>query len=152
MSVHYDCLVAVQQTIRDLDLAGVADESVVVLKLPLLRALAARSVSLPAVLITPGQTKAAAGGDNVQDDTDLGCRVLIVVADNQERTGQANLETMSGWVERVRRAFHNKRLSGVSSVYTCEVIPGDTVDPTAWEFNYLASGMTVVCRSREKRA
>lgn len=151
-SVLKQCLDAVQTAIRLESLSGVASGSVLVKKLPLERVKANDSVAFPLCLITPGRhVLPPSAGDNIHDDVIYEIRVTFIDDDDQERTLEANLGTYTTWLQQTRRAFHNKRLTGVSSVYNCTVEQGDTVFPRAWQQGRWMSQLTIRCSSREHR-
>ena len=151
-SVFKQCLDAVQTAIRAAGLSGVASDSVLVKKLPLERVKANDAVAFPLCLITPGRhALPVTAGDNIHDDVIYEVRVTFIDDDDQERTLAANLDTYTTWLQQTRRAFHNKRLAGVTSVYTCTVEQGDTVFPRAWQQGRWMSQVTIRCHSREHR-
>ncbi len=151
-AVHYQCLSQVQTVIRNLGLADVASASVVVKKLPLERVKRNDSLAYPIIVITPeaGPLNPMAG-DNVNDDIIHAVGINVVDDDNQERTLAANMNKYLLWLQQIRKAFHNKRLANVSSVYTCHVSPFPPVSPQHWVNNFWASGHLLKFTSRENR-
>lgn len=150
-SVHYNCLTAVQTTIRALGLTDVVSASVVVKKLPLQRVQRSDSLTAPIILITPGRPVNPDTGSNVQDDIIHSVLVSFLDDDNQEKTLAANMSKYLLWLERVRKAFNRKRLSGVATVYTCVVRPFDPVSYPHWLQNWWASSLLLQFTSRETR-
>lgn len=151
-AVHYECLTSVQTIVRALGLTDVASASVVVKKLPLERVKRNDSLAYPIIVITPevGPLNPAAG-DNVNDDIIYGVGVNVVDNDNQERTLAANMNKYLLWLQQIRKVFHNKRLSNVSTVFACHVSPFPPVSPHHWVNNFWASGHLLKFTSRENR-
>lgn len=151
-SVYYQCLTAVQSAIQNIGLSGVADASVVVKKLPLERVKTTDGLDWPVVLITPQRSVLnPAAGDNVNDDVVYHVLVTLLDDDNQESTLAANLGTYMLWLQQIRIVFHNKILTGVSTVYGCTVEPAQVVLPAAWAQNLWASALLLKFSSRENR-
>lgn len=151
-AVHNQCLDQVQTVIRALGLTDVASASVVTKKLPLERVKNNDSLSYPIIIITPEQvTLNPAAGDNVNDDIVYGVGVNIADNDNQERTLEANLNKYLLWLQKVSRAFHNKRLSNVSSTIGCHVSPMPPVSANHWLHDLWSSGHLLKFISRENR-
>ena len=98
-STDYQCLTATRSTIRLLGLSGLANDSVVVKKLPLERIVrGSEAIAMPAVLLTPRpEIINPYAGTNVKDDIGYGVLVSILAEDNQEPTLAANLEKYLSW-------------------------------------------------------
>jgi hypothetical protein len=146
-AVLYQCLDAVRSRIQGLSLAGVQNDQVVIGKVP-----DDKNRSFPSILITPFQSESlnAADGTNSRDDLGYPVLVAILAADNQDQ--QANLDTYLVWREKIRQAFHNQRLPGVSEIITTAVEPRNIVEPAAWfERNLFVSGLLLRFLSREPR-
>ena len=90
-------------------------------------------------------------GTNCQDDVVQPVLVTLIDQDQQEKTLEKNLSKYMGWLESIRKQFHNKGLTGVSAVYTCTVEPADVVLPQAWQANLWASALLLKFISRETR-
>lgn len=151
-SIHNQILSQVQTVIRALGLTDVTSGSVVVKKLPLQRVKRNDSLSYPIIIITPEQTTAPPlAGSNVQDDVIYGVGVSVMDNDNQERTLAANINKYLLWLQKIRRAFHVKRLANVSSVYTCAVVSMPPVSQHHWTHDLWASGHLLKFTSRENR-
>ena len=112
-SVHYNCLTAVQTTIRALGLTDVVSASVVVKKLPLQRVQRSDSLTAPIILITPGRPVNPDTGSNVQDDIIHSVLVSFLDDDNQEKTLAANMsnEAFLGF-----QAFNTKKITGKDTI------------------------------------
>ncbi len=151
-STYNQCLTATQTAIRNIGLTDVADASVVVKKLPLEQVKRNDGLEWPVILITPWKsTLAPAAGDNVNDDVVYGVLVTLLDADNQESTLEANLGKYTLWLQQIRKKFNNKLLTGVSTVWGCNVEPSKTVDYPAWTKNLWVSGLLLKFTSRENR-
>lgn len=139
------CLDAVQTVIQDLDLSGISDSDIRVQKLPW-----QRTQVEPGIFITPITEKLdPRAGTNARDDIGYGVQVVIVQKSNQSQTD--NLTTELTWRQRIRRSFHNKRLSGVTEVNICYVEPGAVVLPSLFEEMYDVQSLIIRCMSRELR-
>jgi len=152
-STDYQCLTATRSTIRLLGLSGLANDSVVIRKLPLERIVrGSEAIAMPAVLLTPRpEIINPYAGTNVKDDIGYGVLVSILAEDNQEPTLAANLEKYLSWRRSIISAFRNQRLAGVPSVYTCHVEPGEVISPPAWLANLYVSGLVLRFIAREAR-
>ena len=151
-AVGYQCLTAVQSVVQALGLTGVSSDDVVVKKLPLVRSVANDGLSYPAIIISPGRpVLPPAAGSNREDDVVYAVGITLLDTDNQERTLAAELNTRLSWIRDIRRAFHNKTLSGVSSVYQCVVEQSDPVWPAGWAANLWVTSLTIRCYSRQNR-
>ena len=152
-STHFQILEAVQAVIKTLTLAGVADDSVVVKKLPLERVVELPDgVALPAILITPQrEIMPPTAGVTSFDDVLYGVLLTMIEADNQEDTLALNLDVVTLWRQRIAQAFRSQGLSAVATVYTATVEPADVVIPAAWNANLLGSAMLIRFTNREPR-
>ncbi|MEX0675965.1 MAG: DNRLRE domain-containing protein [Pirellulales bacterium] len=150
-SIHTRCLAAVQARIRLLALDGLANERVVIEKLPAGRNLTS-GVGLPAVILSPHRAAMpAAAGTNSLDDVHYDVLVAIFDRDNQEPTLQANLDRHLLWRQQIARAFRNQRLGGVSEVINSEVEPAEGLLDEAWKRELMTSAVVVRFTSRETR-
>ncbi len=152
-STYFQIAEAVQTVIRALGLADMPSESVLIVKLSLKRRIEDdAALSYPGVLITTGRDAIPAGqGSNLQDDYIYNITVTLLDSDNQERTLQVNHDKYLLWRQQVEKAFNQKPLSGVSSVYNCQVQPGDAVLPAGWAKNVYAAALLLKFTSRETR-
>lgn len=144
MGVWRDILEAVQTTIQALNLSGVNDANVVI------RTVATeRGLTFPAVVIAPQRaTINPRAGVLGSDDVQYGVLVAFLAADNQSTD---NTELYTDWATAIMKAFVNKRLTGVASVYTCEALPADAVDRQGWDNNRLVGLQILRFTSREAR-
>lgn len=142
---HKLILEAVLATIQGLSLSGISNASIVERVLPV-----DRQLTPPFVLVTEAGQETELPGTTGADDWGYPVLVAIVSASNQS-TATVDGELL--WRERVRKAFHNKRLAGITSVWRCLVEPGPVIDPTAWQqANLTVSTLTVRVISREVRS
>lgn len=144
-AIWYDCLTAVKSTINSLSLTGLAAKDIRVQKVPW-----QRSQVMPGMFVTPvTETSNPKDGTNYRDDIGYGCQVVCVRLGNREMT--ANFNTHLYWRERVRKAFLNQRLAGVSESLWCSVQPGAVVLPSAFEDNYDVWSLIIRAICRETR-
>jgi len=150
-SIHTRCLTAVQARIRLLSLDGVANERVVIEKVPTGRNLSAGS-GLPAIVLSPERAAMpASAGTNGADDVHYDVLVAILDRDNQEPTLAANLDRHLLWRQQIARAFRNQRLPGVPEVINSEVEPAEGLLDEAWKRELMASALRLRFTSRETR-
>ena len=109
--------------------------------------------SKPVVVVAPSRADQAPplGGTNISDDIIYSVGVGIVDDDTQQVTDD-DLPELTLWREQVRKAFHNKRLAGVTSVYNVTVTPGAVSDFAAWQGNKNETLLVLNVYSREQRA
>ncbi|MBE3132933.1 MAG: hypothetical protein IMZ55_05630, partial [Acidobacteria bacterium] len=152
-AVHYQILTAVKARVLAATLAGIANASVLVKKLPLERLFLGESApALPGVIISPQRpAMPPAAGVTSKDDVIYGVLITLIAADNQEITVAANMDAYLLWLEQVAQAFRHQRLTGVSEVFDCSVEPYDPVLPQAWAQNKWASAVLLKFTAREPR-
>jgi hypothetical protein len=148
-AVLEQCLEAVKARIQGLSLSGIVNSSVVIHKSP-----TDRNVTKPAVVIGPGGAETVEfGPTNSRDDVGYPIFVAILAADNQNQTSDRGTYLL--WREKIRRAFHNQRLPGVSqdgvSDILCGVETRDIVAPDWFQAMVFVSAMVIRCRFREPR-
>ena len=122
--VHDACAQAVQAAIRGLALDGLASANVLVRKFPHLRdtdAAKLKASALPTVVISTHMPVSQAASTNLSDDVSYPVTVSLFVPANGNLT--SNQQRMLNWRETIRKHFHQKRLSGVASVWTCQIPP-----------------------------
>jgi hypothetical protein len=145
-AVMEQCLVAVQSRIQGLSLSGIANGSVVIRKVP-----DVKNVTMPAVFIAPlgSETVSLPAGSNLRDDVGYPVFVGIVANDNQDQVENRGRNLL--WRQKVRRAFHAQRLTGVAEVFTCGIETRDIIAPDWFQAMRFVSAMIVRCMSREAR-
>lgn len=146
-SVLTQCLSAVQAGVQNLNLTNIPNSQIMVAKTP-----HDSHLSYPAIIITPYFNENIDGkaGTNLRDEIEYPVLVSILAADNRDQ--QANLSQYLLWRETIRKAFHNKRLTGVEQVLTAYVDPQEIVDQRAWfENNLYLSGLLIRFTSQEFR-
>jgi len=146
-AVLFQCLTAVQSRIQTLALSGIANQSVVVRKVP-----DDKNITKPAVVIAPlgRETLDPADGTNNRDD--VGYPILVALLDGDNQNPTSNHDRNLLWREKIRRAFHNQRLPGVDAIITAFVEPLPVTDAAAWfERNTFVTAMLLRFISREPR-
>ena len=146
-AVLFQCLTAVRSRSQTLALSGVANQSVVVRKVP-----DDKNITKPAVVIAPlgRETLDPADGTNNRDDVGYPVLVALLDGDNQNPTSNHGRNLL--WREKIRRAFHNQRLPGVDAIITTFVEPLPVTDAAAWfERNTFVTAMLLRFISREPR-
>ena len=73
----------------------------------------------------------------------------MFAADNQALA--ANLAKYTKWLDQLRRAFRNQRLSAVPESVICRVEPINTIPWGDWLNNHFAGGMILRCVCRQTR-
>lgn len=109
-------------------------------------------VSYPCILVAPfgNEILDPSQGTNVSDD--ITYPVVIVMADADEQDQSRNAELYNNWQEAIRGKFHNKRLTGASTVYAGAVEALANPDVQSWmERSLYVWGLVCKFRSREQR-
>lgn len=146
-----DILNTVRSLVQDLELPGLATANVIVQKVAGDRPQDLPAVKYPCLLIAPHGAESAdpQSGTNLRDDVVYPIRVTILAEDAGDQ--QFGLTQYLGWRERLRRRFHNQRLSP-DLCFTVQVQPLTIVDPAAWHQRGLfVSSLVLHCFSRESR-
>lgn len=145
--IHDQCARAAQALIQGLSLSGVSSSSVIVRKFPYHDA---KIDPLPCIVISTHLPTQHVASTNLSDDILYPVTVSFVSASNADKT--INQERMLSWREAVRKAFHQKRLAGVSSVWNCQIPSSQPFDP-AWFIGGMrdVSPLTLNFISREQR-
>jgi hypothetical protein len=123
-SIYDQILDAVQARIRALLLDGVDSDNIVVRQVATERGLTYPAVVVAKQKITPGKDWLSSY------DKTYGVITAFLAADNQ--AVEVN-RAYSKWLEQIYGAFHHRRLSGVPTVYTCEIVPDDEIDREGWD-------------------
>lgn len=145
-SVHYRSMLAIQQRIQGLGLAGISSSQIVVKWLPRQWE---QVDTLPNIVIAPIGKEGQPGVLNNKDDIEYPCVVAIVDKLNQDYT--ANLARNTRWRERIFRALRHQRLNGVTEVITTDVQPDFVINPELFNKNLWYSALLALPRSREER-
>jgi len=105
----------------------------------------------PAVICTCNAGETSGEGTNLRDDWVYPVTVVILSAENRSQT--TNRARNFQWRQSIKRAFHNKRLSGVSGgdSLPCRVIGGTIADRPRWLQNQQAQSMRIDVTIREVR-
>lgn len=134
-SIYFQCLEAAQLRIRLLELEDIQESNVTAWKMPLLRAVGTavtKAAEFPVVILSTMDAETLNNDDGTNARDVIGYPVGVVIVSKLQGeyarkpeydhlwTGQ---DRHLKWRERIRRAFINQRLPGVSSVYRCVVEP-----------------------------
>ena len=100
------------------------------------------------ITVSPGNTTEGIG-TNAQDDFGYGMLVYFV-------TGTGNgysddIDRMTLWREQVRKQFHNKRITSVTTNTVCNVSPGDSYITKELRNNQDVSALLLRVWTREQR-
>jgi len=142
-AVFKQCLDATKTQIEGLTLSGVANADIVVQKLPW-----DRNVTKPGIFIYP-VPETLAQATNASDDVGYGVMVVMVQASNQNLT--SNVNRLLTWRQQISRHFRFQRLTGVSEVFQCLVIPQPVFSPGDFLNQFDVSALLIRCMSRESR-
>jgi hypothetical protein len=146
-AVLYRCLVAVQARIQGMALAGIANERIVIRKVP-----DDRNVAKPAVVIAPLRQESLDPAEGTNNRDDVGYPVIVAALDADNQNPSSNHDRNLLWRERLRQAFHHQRLPGVDEIINGTVEPLPIVDTPAWfDRNTYMTAMIVRLTSRERR-
>lgn len=156
-AVYEQILTAVQAAVQNLDLTGVSDSNVMLLKVPTDRIRDLPSTRFPAVIVAPTESIRYDAGTNRRDDIIYPVLVAAVAADNQDQTSLR--ARYLKWSQDVRRRFHlpaqgtvEDPFASITEVVSCEVDPRPVVDPPNWiAANLWVSGWVLRVRTRESR-
>ena len=153
VSVHYQCLEAVQAAIQAAVL--VATGSVLIKKLAVDRSLKDQGVTLPAIILSPGtETMDRNAGVVGFDDVVYPVQVVTAQADNQESTLASGLSLWLKTRQNLARGFRQQPQSVRTMAPTINnvwVDPRQPVVPEAWKQNLLVSILNLNFLSREPR-
>jgi hypothetical protein len=150
MSVYNDILKQVLSDVRDLNLDGIADASMIIQKVATDRKQSLPR--LPGIIVSPFGSKVSpsTAGTNERDDIEYPVLVATLALSNESQT--SDLERETGWHESILSKFINQHLTGVTSVYNCRVDPRDVFDPNAFFAKSLdVGGLVLRFISRETR-
>lgn len=149
-SIHSRCLAAVQSRIRMLALEGVADERVIIEKIPVARNL--EPEDLPTIIIAPKRAAMPSdAGTNGLDDVHYDVLVALVDSDNQQPTDVELLDRQLLWRQQISRAFRNQRLPGVPEVINSAAEPDDGPHEHGWRHELFNTALRLRFTSREPR-
>lgn len=124
-------------------------------------------VGLPGILIAPGNTEniPTTGGTNIRDDIGYPVEVMMFDAHRQQSFDNLPVDAEEGhpdqeyhfddrlqWRDTIRKLFIRQRLTGVDTVFTCEVEPLAIVDANEFlKRNLWVSALVLRFWSREAR-
>ncbi len=147
LGIHEQCALAAKTVLEGLDLPGLPTTSILVRKFGHHNK---DTDPKPAIVISTHLPTQHTPTTNLSDDVLYPVTVHFISASNANNT--LNQGRMISWRERARKAFHQKRLSGVDSVWTCTIPPSAPFDP-AWFIGGMrdVSPLTLNFISREQR-
>lgn len=149
MTAIYDqCLDAVVLAIQNLDLTGINDNEIVKRKAPWDGDRIHRGITVS--WADPDESD----GTTERDDIGYPCVVTFIAGTGRSLTDR--IPRIVGWHEEVRRTFHNKRISGVSSTGSnhiiCKAMTRAIEVPKQFEKESIdVSQLVVICWFRESR-
>ena len=147
-AIHYQCLVAVHSTIAGLGLDGLAVDRVYKRKV-----LTDRNTVLQFVQVFfPPLAETDLGGTTGEDDFGYPVGVAVVDGDDADYELTEEQAKPVWWKQRIRGAFHAKRLQGVPVSFYCLWEPAPVIDMGLWQTaNIWVSGGIIRCVTRERR-
>jgi hypothetical protein len=147
-AIHVQCAEAVQAAIQALALTGIDSDNVKVRKFPHFRK---DMDTLPLVLVTTHLPVTTTPATNKKDDITYPVTISLFAQSDANQT--SNQERMLLWRESIRKAFHQSRLTGVTSVWMCN-IPQSQPFNEAWFIGGMKdqSPLTLNFISRELRS
>lgn len=141
---------AVKTVIENLSLTGIGANSDIVIQKALSQKDQHRG-DLPGILIAPFGNRIVAHDSNQRRDVTYPTAVICIQASNQDQ--DSNRDRFADWQEKILNAFEGSRLSGVSTVWQCDVDAFPEFDLRAFnELNIDAGGWLLKFRSREVRS
>ena len=149
-----EILTQVQTVIRALALPGIAEDSVVAqLVGDAEQAKGPNLSAYPCCVIFPGGGEFDIGGSNIRDDWAYPVGVALLVKEQQEQV--THRERNFGWRQSIKRAFHQKRLLGLSAGagvgWNCIVKPGTPGSLPRWLAGEHAQLLSIQVQVREPR-
>jgi hypothetical protein len=143
-AVEYRLGEAIQARIRALTMTSIDTGNVVFREVP-----TKQNLAMPCIVVAPQRPITQTSGTNARSDFGYGFYVAMFAADNQALT--TNLALYTKWLDQLRRAFIDQRLSAVSESVICKVEPINTIPWGDWANNYFAGGMILRCVCRQTR-
>ena len=143
-SIHEEILDAYETTIRALNLDGTQQH---VYRRMALSETWTLNIVKPCVVIMPAGIESIIGGTTQQDD--LWYPVTVLVVDN-ESTAEPIGKYLK-WRKLIRKAFHEKRLSGVTEVMTSLLQPSPSIEPELLKWQVLGMPLAFQVQAEEIR-
>lgn len=154
-SVHDRCLRAVQAKIQSLQLPGIPNDSIRVMKIPQMRAFVgdAKLYDFPALLISPTGQETNVVATNLRDDVGYPVAISLAVGAELQKNQdyEARIEPYLKARESIARAFRYQRLAGVPEIWNTNIKPGAIYSPEVIQAGIWAGYMTFEFVSREVR-
>jgi len=154
-AVYYQILQAVQAAIKGLDLTGIDDDNVKLLKTPQAIARNLSATQLPCIVVCPWDQVSFGEGTNIRDDPVYPVLVALINAENANQT--ENFARTLKWAEGVRRTFNlptNPSVApwpDIEEVFSSEVDPRPIYNLGDWSNNLGVTGFVVRVFAREVR-
>lgn len=151
-SLHYQLLLATQARFQDVLLDDIADTSILVLKVPDLKALEkdrSAAIRMPGILICQGKSEKIAGGTNNRDDVSYPVAVYIFAKDEKEISTSHNKYLR--WREQLIHSVIHQRLDDVPEQFMADIEPGPIIHDGSWMAGLLASAFTIRYTARRSR-
>ena len=151
-ALYEQALNAVRYAISILDLPRIAPDEVVVRKLPADNAMWNRGIT-----ISPDSSRIddSEPAESTNERDMLGYPCVITIVDGTGRGWSEGITNVTEWQQKIRRTFHNKRLSAMhetgSNHVICKVPHDHLVDKKAYPANLDVSQMIVWVWMLEKR-
>ena len=145
MTAIYDqALTAVRDTIAGLTLTRIATNEMVVRKLP-----ANPSMWNRGITVSPESSRIddAEPSESTNERDMMGYPCIVTMVDGTGQGWADNISNITQWQQNIRRAFHNKRISGLSETGSnhviCKVTHNKLADPKAYPENLDVSQLIV---------
>lgn len=142
-SLLKQCGDTVVSTIEGLDLTGIEDAEITLRKTYRTPEYVFKGVSVVPV------PEREAPGTNVRDDYGYG--YLIVMCQGTGQGFSEDIDKVSLWRQQIKKAFNNKRLSGITENYICTFEPGEPFMAKEFLDNKDIGAMVIRCWCRETR-
>ena len=148
-SIYQQILEAVVTKLKALPLGGIAEDSIILRKIPTNREFDRGLLTLPGIIVSPWRGESETGGTNLRDDVVYPVIVDLVQKSNEDQ--EENLPRFLLWRERILKAFRHQRLSGVDEVMTCSVEVLSVFNTSVFAKGYDHSAIVLKFTSRELR-
>ena len=149
-SAFYDCLTAVRDRIRSLNLTAISDDDVRVRKLPYGRGF---DVDKPLIAVCPINEEFNLGATNERDDIGYGVAIVMLQPSNQDL--ESHIDRILQWRESIRKSFScdnvNDLTGAPDSLYVVRLMPGAVFDKAAFDNQFDQSVLVLRLTSRETR-
>lgn len=146
-SLQKQTAAAIVTAIQALDLEGIQDDEIVA------RKVAREDTHIDYGITVSWEDEREARGTNERDD--IGYPFVVTMCQGTSRGATDEMAKLSKWRENIRRTFHNKRLTGISSTGTnvipCTVQHRDVTVPKEYLASKDVSQLVITAWFRESR-